>query len=89
MDVKNAFLHGELDREVYMNQPMGFQSQDHHEYVCKLQKALYGLKPAPRAWYGMIAEFLIYSGYLMTPMDSSLFVQINERKLVVVLVFCG
>ncbi|KAE8727767.1 tir-nbs resistance protein [Hibiscus syriacus] len=49
MDVKNAFLHEELDREIYMIQPMGFQSQDHPEYVCKLRKGLYGLKQEPRA----------------------------------------
>jgi hypothetical protein len=58
MDVKNAFLHGELDREIYMIQPMGFQNQDHPKHVCKLWKALYGLKQAPRAWYGKIAKFL-------------------------------
>ncbi|KAE8699425.1 hypothetical protein F3Y22_tig00110578pilonHSYRG00054 [Hibiscus syriacus] len=78
MDVKNAFLHGELDREIYMTQPMGFQSQDHPEYVCKLRKALYRLKQAPRAWYGKIAEFLTKSGYSVTPADSSLFVKANE-----------
>ncbi|KAE8704478.1 hypothetical protein F3Y22_tig00110450pilonHSYRG00264 [Hibiscus syriacus] len=87
MDVKNAFLHGELDREIYMTQPMGFQSQDHPEYVCKLRKALYGLKQAPRAWYGKIAEFLTKSGYLVTPADSSLFVKANEGKLSIVLVY--
>ncbi|KAE8655616.1 hypothetical protein F3Y22_tig00117021pilonHSYRG00028 [Hibiscus syriacus] len=81
MDVKNAFLHGELDREIYMTQPMGFQSQDHPEYVCKLRKALYGLKQAPRAWYGKIAEFLTKSGYSVTPADSSLFVKANEEIL--------
>ncbi|KAE8708930.1 hypothetical protein F3Y22_tig00110332pilonHSYRG00561 [Hibiscus syriacus] len=87
MDVKNAFLHGELDREIYMTQPMGFQSQDHPEYVCKLRKALYGLKQAPRAWYGKIAEFLTKSGYSVTPADSSLFVKDNEGKLAIVLVY--
>jgi len=50
MNVKNAFLHGELDREIYMAQPMGFQSQEHPRYVFKLRKALYGLKQSPRAW---------------------------------------
>ncbi|KAE8663053.1 hypothetical protein F3Y22_tig00113123pilonHSYRG00166 [Hibiscus syriacus] len=87
MDVKNAFLHGELDREIYMTQPMGFQSQDHPEYVCKLRKALYGLKQAPRAWYGKIAEFLTKSGYSVTPADSNLFVKANEGKLAIVLVY--
>jgi hypothetical protein len=45
MDVKNAFLHRELDREIYMEQPQGFESQAHPDYVCKL--ALYGLKRGP------------------------------------------
>ncbi|KAM1753554.1 hypothetical protein ACFX12_006125 [Malus domestica] len=87
MDVKNVFLHGKLDREIYMIQPMGFQSQDHPKYVCKLRKALYGLKQAPRAWYGKIAEFLTQSGYSVTPADSRLFVKANEGKLAIVLVY--
>ncbi|KAJ9692429.1 hypothetical protein PVL29_011471 [Vitis rotundifolia] len=76
MDVKNAFLHGELDREIYMNQPMGFQSQGHPEYVCKLRKALYRLKQAPRA-----------CGYSVTPANSSLFIKANGGKLAIVLVY--
>ena len=87
MDVKNAFLHGELDREIYLDQPMGFQSQGHPEYVCKLRKALYGLKQAPRAWYGKIAEFLTHSGYLVTSADASLFIKAKEEKLAIVLVY--
>jgi len=87
MDVKNAFLHGELDREIYMDQPMGFQSQDHPEYVCKLRKALYGLKQTPRAWYGKIVEFLTHSGYLVTSADASLFIKAKEEKLAIVLVY--
>ena len=87
MDVKNAFLHKELDREIYMNQLMGFQSQGHPEYVCKLRKALYGLKQAPRAWYGKIVEFLTQSGYSVTHADSSFFVKANGGKLAIVLVY--
>lgn len=63
MDVKNAFLHGDLDREIYMNQLMGFQSKKYHDYVCKVRKALYGLKKAPRTRYGKIVEFLTDCGY--------------------------
>ncbi|KAH9779126.1 hypothetical protein KPL71_007607 [Citrus sinensis] len=87
MDVKNAFLHGELDREIYMIQPMGFQNRGHPEYVCKLQKALYGLKQAPRAWYGKIAEFLTQSGYSVTSADSSLFAKANGERIAIVLVY--
>lgn len=87
MDVKNAFLHGELDKEIYMEQPKGFESKTQPDYVCKLRKALYGLKQAPRAWYGKIAEFLVKSGYSVAPSDSSLFVKTQGGKLSVVLVY--
>lgn len=87
MDVKNAFLHGELDKEIYMVQPMGFEDKEKPEYVCKLKKALYGLKQAPRAWYGKIAEFLVQCGYSIAPADSSLFVKEREGKLAIVLVY--
>ncbi|KAK3119631.1 hypothetical protein QOZ80_9AG0673040 [Eleusine coracana subsp. coracana] len=87
MDVKNAFLHGELDKDIYMEQPRGFESKIHPEYVCKLKKALYGLKQAPRAWYGKIGEFLIQSGFNIAPSDSSLFVKAKEGRLAIVLVY--
>jgi hypothetical protein len=87
LDVKNAFLHGELDKEIYMEQPRGFESKIHPEYVCKLKKALYGLKQAPRAWYGKIAEFLIQNDFKVAPSDSSLFVNFKEERIAIVLVY--
>ncbi|CAL1390263.1 unnamed protein product [Linum trigynum] len=86
LDVKNDFLNGELDREIYMEQPRGFESINTN-YVCKLKKALYGLKQAPRAWYGNIGEFLLQCGYSVTPSDSSLFVKEQYGKLAIVLVY--
>nr|GEW08072.1 putative ribonuclease H-like domain-containing protein [Tanacetum cinerariifolium] len=59
MDVKKAFLNGELKEEVYVSQPEGFVAQDNPSHVYKLKKALYGLKQAPRAWYDMLSSFLI------------------------------
>ena len=87
MDVKNAFLHGELDKDIYMEQPRGFESKIHPEYVCKLKKELYGLKQNPQAWFGKIGEFLVQSGFKVAPSDSSLFVKEKESRLVIVLVY--
>ena len=51
MDVKIAFLHGDLQEEIYMQQPEGFEEEGKDKLVCKLKKSLYGLKQAPREWY--------------------------------------
>ncbi|GJS22233.1 retrovirus-related pol polyprotein from transposon TNT 1-94 [Tanacetum coccineum] len=59
MDVKTAFLNGNLREEVYVSQPDGFVDPDNPNHVYKLKKALYGLKQAPRAWYDMLSSFLI------------------------------
>ena len=59
MDVKSAFLNGELDEEVYVEQPPGFENQELLDFVYFLFKAIYGLKQAPRKWYETLSGFLI------------------------------
>ncbi|GKA18714.1 retrovirus-related pol polyprotein from transposon TNT 1-94 [Tanacetum coccineum] len=73
MDVKTAFLNGELKEEVYVSQPEGFVDQDNPSHVYKLKKALYGLKQAPRAWYDMLPSFLISQHFSKGAVDPILF----------------
>jgi hypothetical protein len=58
MDIKSTFLNGELEEEVYIQQPEGFQLSDNAYYVCKLNKALYGIKQDLRAWYSSLDKYL-------------------------------
>jgi hypothetical protein len=62
MDVKSAFLNGFIEEEVYVKQPLGFESAKFPHRVYRLRKALYELKQAPRAWYGRLREFLFSKG---------------------------
>ena len=87
MDVKNAFLHGDLHEEVYMDQPPGYEDLDHPNLVCMLKKALYGLKQAPRAWHERIAQYLVTIGFVMTDADHSLYVYKSGRGLVFVTIY--
>lgn len=87
LDVKNAFLYGELDREVLMEQPPGFTSQQFPNHVCRLKKALYGLKQAPRAWYGKVAQYFIFCGFKVSNADSSLFVKLESKQQLLVLLY--
>ena len=58
MDVKTTLLNCVIEEEVYIAQPQGFEVEDRWTHICKLKKALYGLKLTPRAWYGRIYNFL-------------------------------
>ena len=73
LDVQNAFLHGFLEEEVYMQQPPGFEDSSRPNFVCKLDKALYGLKQAPRAWYARLSNKLMQLGFKSSKADTSLF----------------
>ncbi|GKE36759.1 ribonuclease H-like domain-containing protein, partial [Tanacetum coccineum] len=74
LDVKNAFLHGDLSEIVYMHQPPGFKDSTHPDYVCLLQRSLYGLKQAPRAWFQRFATYITRVGFSQSQCDSSLFI---------------
>nr|GEX77189.1 retrovirus-related Pol polyprotein from transposon TNT 1-94 [Tanacetum cinerariifolium] len=82
MDVKTAFLNGNLREEVYVSQPDGFMDQDNPNHVYKLKKSLYGLKQAPRTWYDMLSSFLISQDFSKGSMDLTLFIRRNGIDLV-------
>nr|GEY79712.1 hypothetical protein [Tanacetum cinerariifolium] len=63
MDVKSAFLYGTIDEEVYVMQPLGFQDPEFLAKVYKVEKAMYGLHQAPRAWYGTLSKYLLKNGF--------------------------
>nr|GEW36790.1 hypothetical protein [Tanacetum cinerariifolium] len=81
MDVKTAFLNGNLWKEVYVSQPDGFVDPDNPNHVYKLKKALYGLKQAPRAWYDMLSLFLIFQDFSKGSVGPTLFIRRNENDL--------
>ncbi|RVW22327.1 Retrovirus-related Pol polyprotein from transposon TNT 1-94 [Vitis vinifera] len=88
MDVKTAFLHGDLDKEIYMEQPEGFVLKGKEDYVCKLKKSLYGLKQAPRQWYKKFESVMGEQGYRKTTSDHCVFVQkFSDDDFVILLLY--
>jgi len=88
LDVKSAFLHGELNEEVYIEQPPGFVTKGKEQMVYKLKKALYGLKQAPRAWYSRIESYFTAQGFKKCPYEHTLFIKTGgEGKLLVVCLY--
>lgn len=73
MDVRTAFLHGDLEEEIYMKQPPGYISGELPNYVCRLLKSLYGLKQSPRQWYQRFHQCMINLGYLRLQSDPNVY----------------
>jgi hypothetical protein len=87
MDVKSAFLNGDLEEEVYIEQPEGFILGNDEKLVCRLKKALYGLKQAPRAWYSRLEKYLRQQGFSKGSADSNLYTKTENDKLLIVVVY--
>jgi hypothetical protein len=73
MNVKNVFLMGVIQEEVFVRQPPGFENPKYPHRVCNLSKALYRFKQASQAWYARFKTFLLQHGYVMGTVDKSFF----------------
>jgi hypothetical protein len=87
MDVQTTFLNGVIEEEVYVEQPQGFEVEDMKSHVCKLKKALYELKQAPRAWYGWIDSFLTSLSFTKSKADSDLYFKVMNDEPVILLLY--
>ncbi|KAL9253449.1 Retrovirus-related Pol polyprotein from transposon TNT 1-94-like protein [Drosera capensis] len=88
MDVKTAFLHGDLEEEIYIEQPDDFRVKGKEDYVCKLKKSLYGLKQAPRQWYNKFESVICGQDYKKTTSDHCVFVnKFFDNNFIILLLY--
>jgi hypothetical protein len=87
LDVKNAFLHGDLQEEVYMEIPPGFGTRETTGRVCRLKKSLYGLKQSPRAWFDRFKRVVCGMGYGQCNGDHTVFYRHSDRKITILAVY--
>jgi hypothetical protein len=86
MDVKSAFLHGDLQEEIYMEQPPGYVQND-SSLVCCLKKSLYGLKQSPQAWYAKMDNFLISTGFSRCHSDPNVYTKKVGSHLIILFLY--
>jgi hypothetical protein len=87
MDVKSTFLNGVIQEEVYVRQPLGFESPKYLDRVYKLSKALYGIKQALQAWYARLNTFLLEHRYVMKSVDKTLFTLNHDTDFLLVQIY--
>jgi len=87
MDVKSSFLNGDLEEEVYIEQPEGFIFGNDKNLFCRLKKALYGLKQAPQEWYYCLDKYLQQQGFTKWYANINLYTKIENDKLLIIVVY--
>ncbi|GJY00907.1 putative ribonuclease H-like domain-containing protein, partial [Tanacetum coccineum] len=87
IDVKSAFLYGTIEEEIYVCQPLGFVDPEFPEKVYKIEKALYGLYQAPKAWYETISTYLLDNGFHRGKIDKTLFIKRLKGDILLVQVY--
>ena len=87
LDVKTAFLHGDLKEDLYMIQPEGFTVQGQENLVCKLKKSLYGLKQAPRQWYKKFDSIMHRIGFKRYEVDHCCYVKSFDNSFIILLLY--
>lgn len=87
MDVKTAFLNGELTEEIYMTQPEGFNQEGGKHLVCKLKKSIYGLKQASRQWYLKFDQVVTSQGFVENPVDECIYLKFIGSKFIFLVLY--
>ncbi|GJY23286.1 putative ribonuclease H-like domain-containing protein [Tanacetum coccineum] len=87
MNVKRAFLYGKIEEEVYVCQPPGFEDPDFPDRVYKVEKALYGLHQAPKAWYEILSTYLLDTGFQRRKIDKTLSIKRDKGDILLVQVY--
>jgi aspartate carbamoyltransferase regulatory subunit len=87
LDVKTAFLHGELEEDIYMNQPKGFVIPGEENLVCRLKKSRYGLKQSPRQWYKRFDSSMLSHGFKRSDYDSYVYLKIVNGSAIYLLLY--
>ena len=85
MDVKCAFLNGDLTEEIYMQYPQGFVTNRY--FVCRLKKSLYGLKQVPKAWYAKIDGFLMSLIFVRCKSDTNVYLKLIHGYLMIIFLY--
>ena len=87
MDVKSTFLNGELEEEVYIEKPQGFEQSNHGDVVFRLKKALYALKQDTRAWYARLDKYLQQQGLKRGSVDNILYMKMDKESRIIIEVY--
>jgi hypothetical protein len=84
MDMKSTFLNGDLEEEFYIEQIDGFLLTKREDYVCRLKKAMYGLKQTPRAWYSILDKYLQQQGFKKCSTDNNIYIKLVQDNILII-----